>query len=65
MPEKRGRAKKMDTHDQGREEISDVVPQKPIEIIGLTSDRNGNIIGLGNNGKLYYYTSVGKEWVLH
>jgi hypothetical protein len=55
----------MDTHEQGREEISDVVPQKPIEIIGLTSDRNGNIIGLGNNGKLYYYTSVGKEWVLH
>lgn len=64
MPEKRGRTKKMDIHDEGREEISDVVPQKPIEIIGLTSDRNGNIIGLGNNGKLYYYSHMSHNWVL-
>jgi len=64
MPTNRGRTKKLDTHDEGTKEISDVVPQKPIEIISLTSDKNGNIIGLGNNGKLYYYSHMSHNWVL-
>lgn len=64
MPKNTGRNKQMDSDDTSSEEIADLVPKKPIEIIGVTADRNGNIIGLGNNGKLYYYSNIHTDWVM-
>ena len=64
MPKNTGRNKKMVEDDAGSTEMDNLVPQKPIEIISLTSDRNGNIIGLGNNGKIYYYSHIHADWVM-
>jgi len=55
------RSKRQDSTD---EELMDIVPKKPLEIVGITSDPKGNIIGLGNNGLLYKYHTETREWVL-
>lgn len=64
MPKNTGRNKQMASDDTSSEEIADLVPKKPIEIIGVATDRNGNIIGLGNNGKIYYYSNIHEDWVM-
>jgi len=59
----RGR-KRIDPPEQDTDPLMDYVPQKPLEIVGITSDPKGNIIGLGNNGLLYKYHTETRGWVL-
>jgi hypothetical protein len=42
----------------------ELVPQKPLEIVGITCDPKGNVVGLGNNGKLYKYNIDNREWIM-
>jgi hypothetical protein len=50
--------------DAGSTKIDHLVPKKPIEIIAITTDTKGNILGLGNNGKIYYYSNINEDWVM-
>ena len=59
----RGR-KRADHAEQTDESLMDLVPQKPLEIIGISVDNKGNVFGLGNNGLLYKYHTDTREWVL-
>ena len=59
----RGR-KRADHAEQTDDSLMDLVPKKPLEIVGITSDPKGNMIGLGNNGLLYKYHTETREWVL-
>lgn len=64
MQKNNKRTKQMGEDDAGRTKISDVVPEKPLEIVSLSIDNKGNIFGLGNNGKVYRYVLDNREWVL-
>ena len=64
MQKNNKRTKKMAADDAGREEISDLVPEKPLEIVSLSIDSKGNIFGLGNNGKVYRYSLDNRDWVM-
>jgi hypothetical protein len=59
-----GRNKRKTDAEQHNEDLMDLVPQKPLEIVGLTVDHKGNFFGLGNNGMLYKYHTDSREWVL-
>jgi hypothetical protein len=64
MPKNTGRNTKMVEDDAGTTEMDNLVPKKPIEIIAITTDTKGNILGLGNNGKIYYYSNINEDWVM-
>jgi hypothetical protein len=64
MQKNNKRTKQMGDDDAGRTKISDVVPEKPLEIISLALDNKGTMYGLGNNGKVYRYVNDNREWVL-
>ena len=57
-----GRSKRKDHADN--ESLMELVPQKPLEIVGITCDPKGNVVGLGNNGKLYKYNIDNREWIM-
>lgn len=50
--------------DADEQSLMDLVPQKPLEIVGITVDSKNNFYGLGNNGLLYKYHTESREWVL-
>jgi hypothetical protein len=64
MQKNNKRTSKMGEDDAGRTKISDIVPEKPLEIVSLSIDTKGNVFGLGNNGKVYRYVLDNREWVL-
>ena len=57
-----GRSKRKDHADN--ESLMDLVPKEPLQIVGIACDPKGNVVGLGNNGKLYKYNTDMKEWVM-
>ena len=46
------------------ESLMELVPKEPLQIVGIACDPKGNVVGLGNNGKLYKYNTEMKEWVM-
>ena len=67
LPKKPGRPKKVvidDTRTEEREDIR-VEDATPFAILSITSDRNGNILGLANDGKIYRYNTIQQEWNLY
>lgn len=42
----------------------DLVPKEPLQIVCIACDPKGNVVGLGNNAKLYKYNTDNKEWVM-
>ena len=46
------------------ESLMDIVPKETLQIVSITCDNKGNVIGLGNNGKLYKYNTDNREWVM-
>jgi hypothetical protein len=71
LPKKPGRPKKVvidDTRTKEREDAG--IEAAPIveigtSIVSITSDRNGNILGLANDGKIYRYNTLQQEWNLY
>lgn len=59
-----GRGKRKNNAEPTQDDLMDLVPQKPLEIIGISVDNKGNVFGLGNNGLLYKYHTDTREWVL-
>ena len=59
----RGSKRKSDA-EQHQEDLMDLVPKEPLQIVGIACDPKGNVVGLGNNGKLYKYNTDMKEWVM-
>jgi hypothetical protein len=57
----RGRKRTTDATDQ---DLMDLVPKKPLEVISICVDSKGNFFGLGNNGLLYKYNVDNREWVM-
>ena len=57
-----GRSKRQNHADN--ESLMDIVPKETLQIVSITCDNKGNVIGLGNNGKLYKYNTDNREWVM-
>jgi len=57
-----GRSKRQNHADN--ESLMELVPKEPLQIVGIACDPKGNVVGLGNNGKLYKYNTEMKEWVM-
>ena len=57
-----GRSKRQNHADN--ESLMELVPKEPLQIVGIACDPKGNVVGLGNNGKLYKYNTDMKEWVM-
>ena len=67
LPKKPGRPKKVvfdDTRTEERED-SGIENATPFAILSITTDRNGNILGLANDGKVYRYNTIQQEWNLY
>lgn len=58
----RGSKRPSDAAEQQR--LMDIVPKETLQIVGIACDPKGNVVGLGNNGKLYKYNTEMKEWVM-
>ena len=67
LPKKPGRPKKVVIDDTRTEERKDVRVEAatPFSVLSITSDRNGNILGLANDGKVYRYNTIQQEWNLY
>ena len=67
LPKKPGRPKKVVIDDTRTEERKDsgVEDATPFQVLSITSDRNGNILGLANDGKVYRYNTIQQEWNLY
>ena len=67
LPKKPGRPKKVVFDDTRTEEGKDtgVEVVAPFTVLSITSDRNGNILGLVNDGKIYRYNTLQQEWNLY
>lgn len=65
LPKKPGRPKKLVINDTTATKGQDarVEDAAPFTVLSITSDRNGNILGLGNDGKIYRYNQ--QEWDLY
>jgi hypothetical protein len=50
--------------DADNESLMELVPKETLQIVSITCDNKGNVMGLGNNGKLYKYNSDNREWVM-
>lgn len=57
-----GRNKRKSNADN--ESLMELVPKETLQIVSITCDNKGNVMGLGNNGKLYKYNSDNREWVM-
>ena len=57
-----GRSKRKS--DADTESLMDLVPKEPLQIVCIACDPKGNVVGLGNNAKLYKYNTDNKEWVM-
>lgn len=67
LPKKPGRPKKVvfdDTRTEKREDDG-IEAAPPFTVLSITSDRNGNILGLVNDGKIYRYNTLQQEWNLY
>jgi hypothetical protein len=67
LPKKPGRPKKVvfdDTRTEEREDVG-IEAATPFTVLSITSDRNGNILGLANDGKIYRYNTLQQEWNLY
>ena len=58
------RTKKLDVDDERGESLDHVIPKKPLEVIAIACDTKNNVLGLGNNGKVYRYNYDNREWVM-
>ena len=67
LPKKPGRPKKVVIDDTRTEEREDsrVEDATPFAVLSITSDRNGNILGLANDGMVYRYNTIQQEWNLY
>jgi hypothetical protein len=67
LPKKPGRPKKVVFDDTRTEEGKDagIEAATPFTVLSITSDRNGNILGLANDGKIYRYNTMQQEWNLY
>ena len=71
LPKKPGRPKKVVIDDTRTEEREDVgIEAAPIvqigtSIVSITSDRNGNILGLTNTGQIKRYNTFTQTWDLY
>ena len=67
LPKKSGRPKKVVFDDTRTEERKDVRVENatPFQVLSITTDRNGNILGLANDGKIYRYNTIQQEWNLY
>ena len=65
LPKKPGRPKKLVINDTTATKGQDarVEDAAPFTVLSITSDKNGNILGLGNDGKIYRYNQ--QEWDLY
>lgn len=61
VPKNKARPSKLEQDDKPAEVRKDEPVIK--QITSITSDRNGNVIGLGNDGKLYQYRN--KLWIVY
>jgi len=50
--------------DADNESLMELVPKETLQIVSITCDNKGSVMGLGNNGKLYKYNSDNREWVM-
>ena len=71
LPKKPGRPKKVVIDDTRAEEREDAgIEAAPIvqigtSIVSITSDRNGNILGLTNTGQIKRYNTFTQTWDLY
>ena len=67
LPKKPGRPKKVVIDDTRTEEREDagVEDTTPFTVLSITSDRNGNILGLANDGKIYRYNTIQQQWDMY
>ena len=67
LPKKPGRPKNVVIDDTRTEERKDVRVEDAttFAVLSITSDRNGNILGLANDGKVYRYNTIQQEWNLY
>jgi len=67
LPKKPGRPKKVVIDDTRTEEREDagVEDATPFTVLSITSDRNGNILGLANDGKIYRYNTIQQQWDMY
>ena len=67
LPKKPGRPKKVVIDDTRTEERKDsgIEDATPFQVLSITTDRNGNILGLANDGKIYRYNTIQQEWNLY
>ena len=67
LPKKPGRPKKVVFDDTRTEERKDVRVEDatPFAILSITSDRNGNILGLTNTGQIKRYNTFTQTWDLY
>ena len=67
LPKKPGRPKKVVNDDTRTEEREDagVEDATPFTVLSITSDRNGNILGLANDGKIYRYNTIKQQWDMY
>ena len=67
LPKKPGRPKKVVIDDTRTEERKDIGVEDAASfaVLSITSDRNGNILGLANDGKVYRYNTIQQEWNLY
>lgn len=67
LSKKPGRPKKVVINDTRTEERQDVRVEDatPFTVLSIASDRNGNILGLANDGKIYRYNTIQQEWNIY
>jgi hypothetical protein len=61
VPKNKARPSQLEQDDKPAEVRKDETVVK--QIISITMDKNGNIIGLGNDGKVYTYRN--KLWIVY
>jgi hypothetical protein len=67
LPKKPGRPKKVVFDDTRTEERKDagIEAVAPFTVLSITSDRNGNILGLTNTGQIKRYNTALQSWDLY
>jgi len=67
LSKKPGRPKKVVIDDTPATKGQDarVEDAASFTVLSITSDRNGNILGLGNDGKIYRYNTIEQQWNLY
>lgn len=67
LPSKPGRPKKVVFDDTPATKGEDVRVEDvaPFAVLSIASDKNGNVLGLGNDGKIYRYNTIQQEWNIY